>query len=137
MKPGYIVEYFVPIEVLGRCRLKRRTRPVVDDKGTALTCTLFRVIDAEPLSASRDRFCVDAEFAQFVERRVSHLVRGKLCDERNRYAEICQRNGNVRFRPSVYDVEFIRLHEAFVAFRREAQHDFSERDYLGHKIFQN
>ena len=48
---------------------------------------------------------------------------------------VCAAYGDIGFSAAPYYIEVVDLYEAFVAFGRETEHDFSESDYLAHFIF--
>jgi hypothetical protein len=103
---------------------------VVDDLARAHGRPGLLVIDAYALTAAHDVAGVYAEAAQRVDGRLAYFILRQLGDEAHVVTIVGQADGYISLSTAVDDIEGVGLHEAQVARRRQAEHDFAQCDNL-------
>ena len=99
---------------------------VVDYFRRTHRCTGLTVVDAHTVASAGNETGVDAVAAQSVYGSLADFMGREFCHEAGLMAVVGAAYGHIGFAAAPYHIEIVDLHEARVAGRRKAKHDFAE-----------
>ena len=111
-------------------------RSIVGTNAGALRGTLFIKINPDSVSAADNLSGVHAISPERIDCRLPNHVSGELRHIGNIDPEIGEGNSHICLRSAESKLHIFRLHKALIMVRLQAQHKFSETNYLCHEYLQ-